>query len=197
MNFEIIPALALFAFATSITPGPNNLMLMASGANFGFKKTLPHMLGVSLGFSLMVVLVGLGIVQIFEMFPISYDILKVLSIVYLIYLAFKIATSSSKIESKKGRSKPMTFLQAAAFQWVNPKGWTMALTAISVYAPSQSFEAVGLIAIVYIVVNIPSVTSWTVLGKQIQRFLTSHKRLQAFNITMAALLIVSLYPALV
>jgi len=197
MNLEIIPALALFAFTTSITPGPNNLMLMTSGANFGFKKTLPHMFGVSLGFSFMVILVGLGIVKIFELFPISYDILKVLSIVYLLYLAFKIATSSSEIKSGKSRSKPMTFLLAAAFQWVNPKGWTMALTAISVYAPTQSLEAVALISIVYVVVNIPSVTSWTVLGKQIQRFLTSQKRLQIFNITMATLLVLSLYPALV
>ena len=197
MNLEIIPALALFAFTTSITPGPNNLMLMTSGANFGFKKTLPHMFGVSLGFSFMVILVGLGIVKIFELFPISYDILKVLSIVYPLYLAFKIATSSSEIKSGKSRSKPMTFLLAAAFQWVNPKGWTMALTAISVYAPTQSLEAVALISIVYVVVNIPSVTSWTVLGKQIQRFLTSQKRLQIFNITMATLLVLSLYPALV
>lgn len=196
MNFEILSALTIFAFVSSITPGPNNLMLMNSGANFGFKQTIPHMLGVGLGFTFMVLLVGLGIIQVFDRFPLSYDILKVLSIVYLMYLAFKIATSTGNLEQKSSSSKPFTFVQAALFQWVNPKAWTMALTSISIYAPSKSFTAVLLVAIVFGIVNLPCVSSWIVLGQKIQVILTDKKRLRIFNITMAILLILSLYPAL-
>lgn len=196
MSYEILPALTLFAFVSSITPGPNNLMLMNSGANFGFKLTIPHMLGVGLGFTLMILLVGLGVVELFDRYPLSYDILKVLSIGYLLYLAFKIATSTGSIDQKSSKAKPFTFIQAALFQWVNPKAWTMALTSISLYAPSNSFIAVLLVAIVFGIVNLPCISSWIVLGQKIQIVLTDQKRLRIFNITMALLLIISLYPAL-
>jgi len=196
MNFEILSALTIFAFVSSITPGPNNLMLMNSGANFGFKQTIPHMLGVGLGFTFMVLLVGLGVIQLFDRFPLSYDILKVLSIVYLVYLAFKIATSTGNLEQKSSNSTPFTFVQAALFQWVNPKAWTMALTSISIYAPSKSLTAVLLVAIVFGIVNLPCISSWIMLGQKIQVILTDQKRLRVFNITMALLLILSLYPAL-
>jgi len=196
MTFEILTALTIFAFVSSITPGPNNLMLMNSGANFGFKQTIPHMLGVGLGFTFMVLLVGLGVIQLFDRFPMSYDILKVLSIVYLVYLAFKIATSTGNLEQKSSGSTPFTFVQAALFQWVNPKAWTMALTSISIYAPSKSFTAVLVVAIVFGIVNLPCISSWIMLGQKIQVILTDQKRLRIFNITMALLLILSLYPAL-
>jgi len=196
MSYEILPALTLFAFVSSITPGPNNLMLMNSGANFGFKLTIPHMLGVGLGFTLMIILVGLGVVKLFDRYPLSYDILKVLSIGYLLYLAFKIASSTGNIDQQSTKSKPFTFIQAALFQWVNPKAWTMALTSISLYAPSNSFIAVLLVAIVFGIVNLPCISSWIVLGQKIQIILTDQKRLRIFNITMALLLIISLYPAL-
>jgi len=196
MTFEILTALTIFAFVSSITPGPNNLMLMNSGANFGFKQTIPHMLGVGLGFTFMVLLVGLGVIQLFDRFPMSYDILKVLSIVYLVYLAFKIATSTGNLEQKSSSSTPFTFVQAALFQWVNPKAWTMALTSISIYAPSKSFTAVLVVAIVFGIVNLPCISSWIMLGQKIQVILTDQKRLRIFNITMALLLILSLYPAL-
>jgi threonine/homoserine/homoserine lactone efflux protein len=196
MNFEILSALTLFAFVSSITPGPNNLMLMNSGANFGFKQTIPHMLGVGLGFTFMVLLVGLGVIQLFDSYPLSYDILKVLSIVYLLYLAFRIATSTGNLEQKSSSSKPFSFVQAALFQWVNPKAWTMALTSISIYAPSKSFSAVLFVAIVFGIVNLPCISAWIILGQKIQVILTDQKRLRAFNITMALLLILSLYPAL-
>lgn len=194
INTEIITALLLFAFVSSITPGPNNLMLMTSGANFGFKKTLPHMFGVGIGFTLMVALVGLGIMQLFDRYPKSYDILKIASVVYLLYLAFNIARSDAAIERKSSSAKPMTFIQAVLFQWLNPKAWTMALTAISVYAPSKSVAAVVFVALVFGAVNLPCISSWTVLGQKIQRLLTSTKRLRAFNFTMASLLVLSLYP---
>ena len=196
MNFEIIPALVIFAFVSSITPGPNNLMLMASGANFGLQRTIPHMLGVGIGFSLMVILVGLGIIQVFERFPLTYDILKYCSVAYLLWLAYKIARSSEAIEEHRAGDKPMTFMQAVLFQWVNPKAWTMALTAISVYAPSKSVESIFLVALIFGLVNIPSVSSWAVLGQQMKRLLTNFNRLRVFNGTMALLLVLSLYPVI-
>lgn len=197
MNIEILTALATFAFVSSITPGPNNLMLMSSGANFGFKLTIPHMLGVSLGFVLMVCLVGAGLIQIFDIYPITYQVLKVFSIIYLVYLAFKIATSKPIEDQTLNNSKPFSFLQAAMFQWVNPKAWTMALTAISVYSPSKNMESILLVGIVFGAINLPSVGVWTVLGQQLKRFLTSDIKLRIFNITMALLLIASLYPMVI
>jgi threonine/homoserine/homoserine lactone efflux protein len=194
MNYDILPALMMFALVSSITPGPNNLMLMASGANFGFRRTLPHMLGVGIGFTLMVILVGVGIMQIFDLFPLSYDLLKYLSIGYLFFLAYKIATADTSFKNLKAKSKPMTFMQAVLFQWVNPKAWTMALTAISIYAPSKSFAAVCFVAFTFGIVNLPSVSSWAMLGQQIQKVLTSQNHFKLFNFTMASLLLLSLYP---
>lgn len=193
MTYELLSALAAFAFVTSITPGPNNLMLMSSGANFGFRRTIPHMLGVGLGFVIMLILVGTGLVGVFEAYPVSYTVLKSVSVAYLLYLAWKIANSSPPDEAGS-TATPMTFLQAALFQWVNPKAWAMALTAVTVYAPSQTMAAIGLVGIVFGLVNIPSVGSWTLLGQQMRRFLNSPSRLRAFNITMAILLIASLAP---
>jgi len=194
MNIEILTALAIFAFVSSITPGPNNLMLMNSGANFGFKQTIPHALGVSIGFTIMVALVGLGIMQLFDTFPISYQILKVLSVLYLLYLAAKIAMSNSSIKSGNSNAEPFTLLQAAMFQWVNPKAWTMALTAISVYAPTKNLSAVLFVAVIFGVVNLPCISGWVALGKKMQIFLTNKKRLRVFNVLMATLLVLSLYP---
>jgi threonine/homoserine/homoserine lactone efflux protein len=196
MTYEIILGLVLFSIVSSITPGPNNLMLMASGANFGFRRTIPHMLGVSLGFTLMVLLVGVGLVQVFDAFPVSYLLLKAVSIVYLLYLAWKIGTAAAAHgESQKGGS-PFTFVQAALFQWVNPKAWTMALTAVSVYSPSQDASSMAFVAVVFGVINMPCICIWTTMGFQLQRILTSEKRLRAFNVTMAVLLVGSLYPVL-
>ena len=198
MSVELLTALTAFAFVSSITPGPNNLMLMASGANYGFRRTVPHMLGIGIGFVVMVVLVGIGLIGLFDAYALSYTLLKIVSVVYLLYLAWRIATAAapdtSAVPGAGGR--PMTFLQAAAFQWVNPKAWAMALTAISVYAPSRNLEAVAFVALVFGVINLPSVSVWTVLGQQAGRLLTSPVRLRSFNVTMAVLLIVSLYPVL-
>ncbi|WP_299722506.1 LysE family translocator [uncultured Tateyamaria sp.] len=195
MSFDLLPALAAFAFVSSITPGPNNLMLMASGANFGFRRSIPHMLGIGIGFCLMVLLVGAGLVQVFDAYPISHQILKVFSVLYLLYLAWKIA-NAAPIKGGEGKGTPMTFLQAAAFQWVNPKAWSMALTAVTAYTPDTTLAAIGLVALVFGAINLPAVSSWTLLGQQMARILTNTARLTAFNWTMAALLVASLYPVL-
>ena len=194
MSYDLLLALTLFAFVSSITPGPNNLMLMASGANFGFRRTFPHLLGVGIGFTLMIVLVGVGLVQVFDLYPISHQILKVVSVIYLLWLAWKIANAATPEGDVQSEGTPITFIQAALFQWVNPKAWTMALTAISAYTPDQTLYYVSLVALVFGIVNLPSVSLWTVLGEQMARFLTSAARLRAFNWAMAGLLVLSLYP---
>lgn len=199
MSQELILALTGFAFVSSITPGPNNLMLMTSGANFGFARTIPHLLGVSVGFTAMIVLVGAGLAQLFAAFPTLHLVLKVLSAVYLLYLAWKIATAPPPDAEGKARGEPMTFVQAALFQWVNPKAWTMALTAVTVYAPSggdaeAAWWALAIIALVFGAVNLPSVGMWTMLGVQMKRFLSAPRALRAFNVTMGVLLVASLYP---
>lgn len=195
MTLDAFAALALFAFVSSATPGPNNLMLMASGANFGFRRTVPHMLGISVGFLVLMLGAGIGLVQIFDRFPVVYTLLLVASVAYLLWLAWKIA-NAAPAQAQAAKGIPMTFLQAAAFQWVNPKAWTMALTAITVHVADGGTAMLALAALVFALVNLPSVSMWTVLGQQMARFLTNPVRLRLFNWSMAVLLVVSLYPVL-
>ena len=198
MTAEILAALAIFALVSSITPGPNNLMLMASGINFGFKRTIPHMLGVSMGFTLMIALIGLGVMKVIEAVPGSTLVITVVSGLYLLYMAWKIATtdtSPAEHSTAAAKSKPFTFLQAALFQWVNPKAWTMALTAISAYAPkSHGWMGVMIVAGVFGIINLPSTGTWAVMGAKMRRFLADPVRLRVFNIIAALLLVASLYP---
>jgi threonine/homoserine/homoserine lactone efflux protein len=195
MTYELLTGLIAFAFVTSITPGPNNMMLMTSGANFGFMRTIPHMFGIGIGFTVMVALVGLGLMQVFDRVPYSYEVLKVASLGYLLWLAWKFANAGEP-DTTGAKSKPMTFLQAASFQWVNPKAWTMALSAITLFAPDRDLMSVLFVALAFGLVNLPTVSSWTVLGQQMRRFLTSPTRLKLFNWTMATLLVVSVVPTL-
>ncbi len=195
MDSTLLSGLALFAFVSSITPGPNNMMLMASGANFGFRRTIPHMLGIGIGFTVMIVLVGLGLMQLFDAVPVLHDILTVLGVAYLVWLAWKIAHADMP-RTDGGGGQPMTFLQAALFQWVNPKAWQMGLTAITLYAPDRSWQAIALVAVMFGLINLPSVSTWTVLGQQLRRVLSSRRRLRVFNWSMAALLLASLVPVL-
>ena len=130
MQAETFLALFLFAFTTSITPGPNNMMLFASGVNFGFFRTVPHMLGIGAGFLSLLIAVGLGLGALLHSVPLLYTVLKFAGGAYLVWIAWKIGTSRSLSEGK-GNAVPMTFLQAAAFQWINPKAWVMAVTAMA------------------------------------------------------------------
>ncbi|SDY67462.1 Threonine/homoserine/homoserine lactone efflux protein [Jannaschia faecimaris] len=193
MSIDILLALAGFAFVSSITPGPNNLMLMASGANFGLLRSIPHALGIAVGFTVMIVVVGLGLSQVFDTFSWARPALAALSVVYLLYLAWKIANAAPP-DRTEPEGTPMTFLQAAAFQWVNPKAWTMALTAVTLYSNGSVWSVVA-VAGVFGVINVPCISSWTLLGRQMRRLLTSPIRLRAFNWTMAALLVASLIPS--
>ena len=198
MTYEVLIALIGFAFASSITPGPNNLMLMASGANYGLRRTVPHMLGISLGHAFMVAMVGIVLLQVFDTYPVLNIALKVLSAAYMLWLAWKIA-NAVPAEAKEVTGKPFTFLQAAAFQWVNPKAWFMAITAISAYAPQDQGVLIGslIVALIFAAVNFPSVTVWAWMGVQVRRWLGTARRLRVFNVSMAVLLVVSLYPMLI
>jgi len=195
MTPELFAAIVAFTFVTVITPGPNNLMLMASGANFGFRRTLPHMVGIGIGFPSMVVLVGLGAMQLFDLWPLSYSLLRVLSVAYLLYLAWRIANAAPPKDTP-AEGRPLTFLQAAAFQWVNPKAWSMGLGSITLFAPERDLAAILWVAGTYVAMSVISTSAWTILGQQMRRLLTRPTRLRAFNWVMAGLLVASLIPAL-
>jgi len=207
MSIEIITALAVFTLAGSITPGPNNLMLLTSGATFGFRRSVPHISGVIIGFLLLVILVGLGLMQVFAAFPVSYVALKYASIAYLLFLVWKIATAAppdadASVDAGAGadasrKSRPLTFWQAALFQYVNPKGLAFSLAAISAYTPpSRPLYSVFVVAAVFTVANTLSTCTWTAAGVQARRLLSDPVKLRVFNITVAALLAGSLYPIL-
>ena len=192
-------ALAGFSIASSFTPGPNNLMLMASGANFGLRRSLPHMMGVTLGFAAMVVLMGLGLAGLILAVPQLMVVLKIVSVVYMLWLAWKVAHAAAPQAGGpggKGAGHPTTFLQAAGFQWVNPKAWAMALTANAVYAPQGLLWDVGIVGLVLGLVSLPSVAVWAWAGQVVQRWLANPRALALFNWTMAVLLVASLWPIL-
>ena len=195
MTLPLLLALAAYAVVMSVTPGPNNLMLMASGTNFGFARTVPHMLGVALGFALMIVLVGLGVAAVLTAVPGLLAAIKWASVAYLLYLAFRIATAPVRPLEGKPAARPMTFLQAAAFQWINPKAWTMTLTAVSAYIPAGD-RTTGLltVAAVFGAINLPSVGLWALMGTALRRFLADPRRLRTFNVVAALTLVATLWP---
>ena len=203
MTQEILLALAAFAFVSSITPWPNNLMLLASGINFGVRGSLPHVLGVCIGFTVMVAVVGLGVAELLEAVPFAFDAIRVVSVAYLLFLAWKLANSapvdmnapSDMNADGTSAAGPLTFVQAAMFQWVNPKCWAMALTAASVF--TSRADPVGsalIVALVFGVINLPCVGSWMMLGVKLRRWLSDPAKLRVFNICAALLLVASVYP---
>lgn len=196
MQADTLLALFLFAFTTSITPGPNNMMLFASGVNFGFVRTIPHMLGIGVGFLILLIAVGLGLGALLHSVPLLYTILKFAGGAYLIWIAWKIGSSRSLSDGQAG-TEPMSFLQAAAFQWVNPKAWVMAVSAMATYTSEQSYlTSVMIVGVIFAIVNVPSVSTWAGFGSALRQWLSDPVRLKWFNITMAVLLVVSLWPML-
>lgn len=195
MTIAVFFAVLAFAVVNSITPGPNNLMVMASGANFGLKRTWPHLWGITLGFAVMVFTLGIALAGITAIMPTLHVILKVAAVAYMVYLAWKIA-NAAPVDDTVSTAQPLTFLQAAAFQWVNPKAWAGAVTAVAAYAPSGSFISAFWVGIAFIIAALPSVTLWCVAGQEMRRLLNTPARLRAFNIIMAVLLLLSLIPIL-
>ena len=196
MPLDTFLALVLFAFTTSITPGPNNMMLFASGVNFGFRRTIPHMFGIGVGFFSLLIGVGFGLGALLHTAPVVYTALKFAGGAYLVWIAWKIATSRSLSESSTG-VEPMSFFAAAAFQWVNPKAWVMAVTAMATYTNPQLYLAsVLIVGLAFAAVNVPSVSTWAGFGSALREWLSDPVRLKWFNISMAILLVLSLWPML-
>lgn len=198
MSNELLIGLVGFALVSAFSPGPNNLMLLSSGMNFGWRKSVPHILGIAIGFPVMIFGVGLGITQIFEAYPVSLVVMKVLSAVYLIYLAYKIAsTRPAGVDAEIKNTRPLTFVQAAAFQWVNPKAWAMALTAISAYTIANNMLlSVFIVIFVFLAVGMMSANTWTIIGLKLRIFLSNPVAFRAFNISCALILVATLYPVL-
>jgi threonine/homoserine/homoserine lactone efflux protein len=196
MPIEIFLALMVFAFTTSITPGPNNMMLFASGVNFGFVRTIPHMCGIGVGFLVLLLAVGFGLGALLETFPAVYTVMKFAGGAYLLWIAWKIATSCSIAEGKAG-TQPMSFLEAAAFQWVNPKAWVMAVSAMATYTDARNYTvSVLIVGLAFAIVNFPSVSTWAGFGSALRQWLSDPVRLKWFNVSMALLLVASLWPML-
>ena len=196
MQTDTLLALFLFALTTSITPGPNNMMLFASGVNFGFVRTIPHMFGIGVGFLSLLIAVGFGLGALLNSVPLLYTLLKFSGGAYLVWIAWKIGSSRTLAEGTAGAA-PMTFFQAAAFQWVNPKAWVMAVSAMATYTSEQSYLfSVMIVGIVFAIVNVPSVSTWAGFGSALRQWLSDPFRLKWFNITMALLLVASLWPML-
>ncbi len=196
-SYDLLTAFVLFAFVSSITPGPNNTLLLASGVNFGVRRSVPHALGVSVGFMVMVMAVGFGLGEVFKAWPVLYTVLRYVGATYLLYLAWKIATSGPMSESTGSERKPMSFLGAAAFQWVNPKAWVMAVGAITTYVPAEGYlHNVVVIGLLFALVNLPSVGVWVMFGSALRNLLRTPRWLMLFNVLMALLLVMSLYPLL-
>jgi threonine/homoserine/homoserine lactone efflux protein len=196
MSAETFLALLVYAFVTSITPGPNNLMLLASGVNFGFTRTIPHALGIGGGFLTLLLAVGFGLGAVLTAFPSLHLALKIAGGAYLLYLAWRIAMSRSMGQGAAG-GRPMTFLEAAGFQWVNPKAWVMAVSAMAIYTnPANPFLSMLIVAFAFAAVNLPSVSTWAGFGTALRGFLADPARLKWFNIAMGLLLAASLWPML-
>lgn len=197
MTLAVALAIAAYAFTMSITPGPNNTMLLASGVNFGFRPTLPHIWGINIGFTAMLFAVGLGIGGIFTAIPELHTVLKVVGAAYLLYLAFRIASAKPGNTAGGEKSRPMTLTEAALFQWVNPKAWVIAIGAAATYIPQEGYLWNLVIAsLIVAIVNFPCITIWATAGVMLRRFLDDPRTLRIFNVSMAVLLVASLLPIL-
>jgi threonine/homoserine/homoserine lactone efflux protein len=191
---EYFVSLMVFTFVASVTPGPNNIMLFASGINHGVKKSLPHYFGICIGFLVLVAAVGFGLGALFKQSPFLHQVLQIVGALYLAYFAWKIGSANSASSSNEIRS-PITFLEAALFQWVNPKAWVIAIGAISTFTiQSRIAASIATIIAMYFFMGLLAMGIWLTLGASLQRLLNSGKRRRIFNISMAILLLLSIVP---
>jgi len=196
MSHEVLLALAIFCIVATITPGPNNMMLLSSGATFGFRRTLPHIFGISAGCFVMRILLGLGLAGFIDRLPWLFPLLEVVTAVYLCWLAWGIATSVG-VGAVSPRAKPLSFLNAAAFQWVNPKAWAISLGAMTGFSrPDHFLSDMMVSAVMLVICGIPCIMLWAGGGTIVRHLLTRPAMLRTFNIGMAVLLVVSLIPGL-
>ncbi|MGB3178376.1 MAG: LysE family translocator [Albidovulum sp.] len=191
MTYETIPALIALAVATLFTPGPNNAMLAASGAHFGVRRTVPHLLGVALGFPLMLLVVGLALGGLFQTSALLRETLRWGGAALLLWIAWRIGNSGG-IGTKNSDAKPMRFLNAVGFQWINPKAWSMAIAATSQFIlPDAPMMTATIVAMTFLIMGLFSAAAWTYAGQAIATWLTTAKRLKIFNLIMAGLIVLS------
>jgi len=196
MPLSLILPLTLFSFVAAVTPGPNNIMLASSGLTYGFRRTVPHMLGIIGGFMVMLLLVGLGLGALFQQQPGLHSGLQLVCMAYLLYLAWQIAMAQP-VSTQSGSARPLSFLQAAGFQWVNPKAWAFTMSMVAVYVPSIDFFLNLCVAVLICgLTTSPAVLIWTLFGVALRRFLQQPSAVRRFNVAMALLLVTSLYPML-
>jgi threonine/homoserine/homoserine lactone efflux protein len=192
---ELFISFMIFGIIAAVTPGPNNVMLTTTGLNFGVRRGIPHLLGICIGFPVMLALIGLGFGSLFQLFPLLHEIIKVVGVLYLVYLAWKIASTRGGADGKTP-SKPIGFWQSAAFQWINPKAWVMGSSALAAYTTlDDSFLLqVAIISISFGLITLPCAGIWLVFGAGLQRYLKDPVHRRTFNIAMALLLIASILP---
>jgi threonine/homoserine/homoserine lactone efflux protein len=196
MQTEALIALLSFCTVSTITPGPNNMMLLSSGATFGLRRTVPHILGIAGGCAVMVLLLGWAVAGAAGRLPVLFPALHVVSTIYLLWLAWRIATSSGPGEAGV-RGEPFSMVNAAAFQWVNPKAWAMVLGAVASFArPDHLGFDVPVIAVILAAVGLPCITLWASSGSMLRNVLSDPRALRAFNWGMAALLVASILPGI-
>lgn len=194
---ETLVPLFTFALVSTGTPGPNNVMVTASGANFGYRRSLPHVLGITIGFPLMILAIGLGLGLVFERYPLLHQIMAAMGVSYLLYLAWRIATAGKGNGDDKP-SRPLTFFEAALFQWINPKAWVLSLGSLAAFtqAGPEFFFQVLLVVGAFVAVSFPCVSLWAMFGVGIGRLLNSQTHLRIFNISMGVLLAASVVPVI-
>ena len=196
MSHQLLLAFIVFAIVMFFTPGPNNIMLLSSGLTYGFRPTVPHILGITFGFSFMVGAVGVGLGAVFLAYPVLQTILKWGGVAYLVYLAAAIAMSDPVKPEDGGRRKgPMTFIGAAMFQWINAKGWVMVISTITAYAAIAAFPLnIAIQVAISLALGVLSCTTWALFGSALRPLLSSRRAVRIFNIVMALLLLASLIP---
>lgn len=194
---QLFLSFLVFSVIATVTPGPNNVMLTTTGLNFGVRRGLPHLLGITIGFPVMLALIGLGFGTLFRVYPLLHDVIRIVGIVYLLFLAWKIANARGG-DGDTARSQPIGFWQAAVFQWINAKAWVMGSSALAAYTTLDGsyLLQVAIICISFAVIIVPCAGAWLVFGAGLQHFLRDPKHLRLFNIAMALLLVASILPVI-
>lgn len=197
MTYDLFIALFVFGGIAAFTPGPNNTMLLATGINFGVRRAWPHILGIAVGFPFMIACIGFGLGKIFEVYPWIYVALKYAGAAYMVWLAWKIALSQPSEDNGAAKGEPVTFLQAFAFQWVNPKGWIMAVTALSAYTVANHYSiGVLIVAGTFVFMGLTSALTWVLFGAGLKHILNDVRYYRIINLGLALALVASLVPML-
>ena len=198
MPYDVFVAMFVFAAVTAFTPGPNNIMVTASGVNFGFARTIPHLLGILIGFQVMLIGCGAGLGALFSAYaPLQYA-LKIVGAAYMLWLAWKVANARPADDEPDSSGRPLTFLQAAAFQWVNPKAWVIAISAIAIYVrPSHWLVDFAILLAVFGLFTVLSTATWTGFGVALRGLLRNPRHARIFNGVMAVLLVASIAPMVI